>query len=364
MLDLNNITASINSAIADLPKEAKPKPARKPRKAKPASVFVIQDKATGQRWAGAGQPSTDDTDEDALRFPTAAAAKTAYRDAEGGAFPTKLLTVIELAAGETETDVARAAGETETAPVPTEVAVPEEILDSELVPTAQEMDTKIRATADRIDTDWTEFKDLIAQAESQKIHKELGFEIWTSYIVDVVKKNLPNVARDVDARVALVGMMTEAGMSSRDQAEALNTSQSTVVRTQTQLNQSGSVAIPEKVTTAAGKVITRADRKKPTITDYNVADKPWVAPPTALEAAVTRRQAELKAIREKLADVTGLVEKLVDEIHGRRAGIAAPTAGVRSGIVSDLLNAEEDVIHAFRQVNIVAQELGYSIPYL
>jgi hypothetical protein len=359
MLDINNIGAAITAAVDDLVANT-PNAAKAVKKAKADKTKTVITRDAGDYWV-TGDTWTFDGME-ATEVPSKREGQKVYRDDTGAkAFP-RSLSFVALTVMSSEQLVST-----------TEVAVPEEevVLVPELVPTAQELDTKIRTTADRINHDWTEFADLVTQAESQNIHTELGFASWPAYIADVVQTNLPTVAKDVEARQALVAIMTGHGMSVRVQAEALGTSKSAVSRDQVALSQSGTVTAPPTVTTRTGKKQARPDRKQPTPTlpPYTGTDRPWLSAvpdpkpePSKAEQGAARRQLEVAEVSALVRGISVNVTNLMDEMAGTRPGIASPLPSEKRLVLEGLMTEWAKLQNVFGPVGELAANMGMVLP--
>ncbi|MED5814480.1 helix-turn-helix domain-containing protein [Mycolicibacterium sp. 050232] len=109
--------------------------------------------------------------------------------------------------------LAKATATTAPAPAPNPVA-------------ATEFDQTLRREARTVAQSMIRFKELIAQAQIQHLHEQLGFPSWTAYIADVIANEM--TALPVNDRRRVVALLAGEGMSQRVIAQAVGVSQSTV----------------------------------------------------------------------------------------------------------------------------------------
>jgi DNA-directed RNA polymerase specialized sigma24 family protein len=93
---------------------------------------------------------------------------------------------------------------------------------------ARKLDNRIRTLAHSIDGSWNSLEKLIAKAKPSEIHVALGFTSWTTYIADIAKSEMPNVARSAAQRRQVVALLSGEGMSQRAIADAVGVSKKTV----------------------------------------------------------------------------------------------------------------------------------------
>jgi hypothetical protein len=95
---------------------------------------------------------------------------------------------------------------------------------------ARDVDRQLRQQARHFDSSWLDLEALIAEAKNWQIHIKLGFKSWPDYIADVARREMPNVARSVEQRRQVVGLLAGEGMSNRAIADAVGVSHPTVIR--------------------------------------------------------------------------------------------------------------------------------------
>jgi hypothetical protein len=174
--------------------------------------------------------------------------------------------------------------------------------------TPQHLDGRLRHAAHQLDRWWEDLRQLIAEAKTREIHKDLGFKSWPDYIADVARE-MPNVARSVEERRQVVGLLAGEGMSQRAIADAVGVSQKTVDRdldqvshddspcTPTDFGDSAPVTTPDTVTGRDGKQYPAKPKREPKPKPKPDAPKPDVPKPSAKEERETLWQ---EKIRKKL----------------------------------------------------------------
>jgi hypothetical protein len=142
--------------------------------------------------------------------------------------------------------------------------------------TPQHLDRRLRHAAHQLDRWWEDLRQLIAEAKTRGIHKDLGFKSWPDYIADVASE-MPNVARSVDERRQVVALLAGEGMSQRAIADAVGVSQKTVDRdldqvshndspcTPTDFADSAPVTTPDTVTGRDGKQYPAKPKPRPDV---------------------------------------------------------------------------------------------------
>ncbi|HWT49867.1 MAG TPA: helix-turn-helix domain-containing protein, partial [Mycobacterium sp.] len=91
-------------------------------------------------------------------------------------------------------------------------------------------DGELRGLARTVATNVARFKELIDRAREQRVHELLGFSSWTTYVADVIGKEMDQL--DVDTRRDLVALLAGEGMSQRAIADAVGVNHATVSRDQ------------------------------------------------------------------------------------------------------------------------------------
>ena len=94
----------------------------------------------------------------------------------------------------------------------------------------EHIDRLLRDQAREFDHNWAMLIQYIHHARDYAIHKDLGFKSWPDYIADVARTEMPNVARSVEQRRKVVGLLAGEGMSNRAIADAVGVSHPTVIR--------------------------------------------------------------------------------------------------------------------------------------
>jgi hypothetical protein len=140
------------------------------------------------------------------------------------------------------------------------------------------IDDVLREQARELDHHWGMLILWIGHARDREIHKDLGFKSWPDYIADVARTEMPNIARSVQQRRQVVGLLAGEGMSQRAIADAVGVSQKTVDRDLDQVSHDDSpcpptdfadsapvTALPDTVTGRDGKSYPAKPKPKPDV---------------------------------------------------------------------------------------------------
>jgi hypothetical protein len=114
---------------------------------------------------------------------------------------------------------------------------------------ATHLDSELRGLARTVARNVARFKELIDLAREQRVHEVLGFPSWTTYVADVISKEMGRL--DADTRRDLVALLAGEGMSNRAIADAVGVNEITVRRDKDQVRHN---VAPERVS-----VVVRED---------------------------------------------------------------------------------------------------------
>jgi hypothetical protein len=100
---------------------------------------------------------------------------------------------------------------------------------------AANIDKRLRNQARGVAHSMERFKSLINEAKTRHIYPMLGFKSWTTYITDVINKEMHQLP--VDDRRQIVALLASEGMSNRVIADAVGVNEITVRRDKEQVRQ-------------------------------------------------------------------------------------------------------------------------------
>jgi HTH domain len=140
---------------------------------------------------------------------------------------------------------------------------------------ATSIDGELREVAHTVAENVARFKGLIADARDGRVRKTLGWSSWTTYIADVISKEMGRL--DVDTRRDLVALLAGEGMSGRAIADAVGVSNATVSRDldaieAEQVLHDVTPESPSTVIGRDGKTYPAQPKPKPTPVNTMVAD--------------------------------------------------------------------------------------------